>query len=100
VCVRGSKLFEKGSHLCLCDRVVLVTGSLPDHLKDGMAIPVRNYSVALKSIIASEMASIPVEVPSNLHSSRGEAIPDRGIPDLAGGQKLFCLNHCVPLVEG
>jgi hypothetical protein len=98
--IGGAKFLEKGRHFSLGDRVILVACALLGHLQDWMAIPVRNHSVPLISLIPSEVPAISVEVPGNLHGGGREAVPDRSISDLSSGQKLLNLDHCVPLMEG
>ncbi len=99
LCSWGTKFIKECSHFSLSYRVVLVTSALPGHLQDGVAVSIRNHSVALIPLISPEMPAKAVEVPGNLHGSGGKAVPDHSISDLSSGQKLLSLDHCVPLVE-
>jgi hypothetical protein len=93
------EVFEEGLHLSLRDCIVLISCSLLGHLKYGVAITIRDNSVALIALIAAQVPSITIEVSGNLHCSGRKAVPDGGIANLSGGQELFDLNHRVSFVK-
>jgi hypothetical protein len=55
--IRRAKFVEEGRHLCLTDRVVLISSVLPGYLKDRVAIPISDNPVPLVSLVPSQMAS-------------------------------------------
>ncbi len=65
-----------------------------------MALSVCNHSVTLVSLVLSEVPSISVKISGNFHGSGRETVPDRCVPNLPSGQKLFNLDHRVPFMEG
>ncbi len=98
-CNAGVEVFEEGRHLGLRDRVVLISCSLLGHLQYGVAITIRDDSVALIALATAQVPSIAVEVSSDLHCSSRKAVSDSGVTDLSSGQELLNLDHRVSFVK-
>ncbi len=68
-CSGRAEVFEEGSHFCLGDDIVLVACALLGHLQNRVAISVCNHSVALVSLVPSEVPSISVKISGTFHGS-------------------------------